>query len=458
MIPIPTLRTLLSRAAKRGAVRREGGRYFRVPGASAVGDISAARDEIGREQQQIAEGLVAFGAEHGLEIVTTDEALALLLDFLSRNHLALLLDVDPEFRDATMIAASGRSFGSTEQRVVARFIVVRCAPDPAFVEQLQRMLEGFVLQNALFLRDIGQAARRFTDLTVYLDTGLVLETLGLKGDAAGLAARESLDLLRETGAHVAVFAKTLDEIRRILHVYEIKLATADGITSLYQTDLTRYVLRRRFSPSDIRQQMALLDSNVKGLGISIKPVPKRRFRHTLDEATLTQKLKRPYESDLDARVVHDVDCVAAILTLRAGHTTRVLDDARAVFATTTGLVVKHSREWHVECGETGVPPVLHQLAISNIAWLKKPASAARLKLHELMALCSAALAPSRQSWARFIRHLRDLRDSGKMTSDEMVTVVVSEITDSALSRFADDVDIDAIKRSVGGGRTRSRSI
>lgn len=187
--------------------------------------------------------------------------------------MALLLDVDPEFRDATMIAAGGRSFGSTENRFVARFIVVRCAKDPALLEQLQRMLEGFVLQNALFLRDIGQAARRFTDLTVYLDTGFVLEALGLKGDAAGLAARVSLDLLPETGAQVAVFAKTLDEIRRILHVYEIKLATADGITSLFQTDLTRYVLRRRFSSSDIRQQMALLNSNVNGLGIRIRHVP-----------------------------------------------------------------------------------------------------------------------------------------------------------------------------------------
>jgi hypothetical protein len=305
------------------------------------------------------------------------------------------------------------------------------------------MLEGFVLQNALLLRDIGSATRRFSRLTVFFDTGFLLEALGLKGEAAGLAAREALDLLRETGAELAMFDKTVMEIRRILRVYEDHLATSDGIASLYPTDVTRYVLTRHLTPSDLRETASLLETNLRGLGLWIHKVPRHDPRYTLDEAKLAQLIKRPMESDLDPRVVHDVDCIAAVLTLRAGHSSPTYDDARAVFATTTGLLVTRVREWYRGGGESGVCPVIHQLALSNIAWLKKPAAAFKLKLHELVALCVSALMPPRRVWALFRTHLRHLRDSGRLSSDEMVAIVASELTDDLLARFDEQVDTDA---------------
>jgi hypothetical protein len=187
----------------------------------------------------------------------------------------------------------------------------------------------------------------------------------------------------------------------------------------------------------------LLEVNLKVLGLGIRKTPSRDPRYTLDEMALTQLIKRPTDSDLNPRVVHDVDCIASVLTLRAGHTALSYDDARAVFATTTGLLVTHVREWYRTSGETGVGPVIHQLALSNIAWLKKPASASKLKLHELIALCNAALAPPRKVWDLFTKHLRTLVQSGRLSSDEVVAVVASELTDDLLSRFDDDVDADA---------------
>jgi hypothetical protein len=135
-----------------------------------------------------------------------------------------------------------------------------------------------------------------------------------------------------------------------------------------------------------------------------------------------------------------VDCIAAVLTLRAGHSTPTYDDARAVFATTTGLLVRNVREWYDACGESGVCPVIHQLALSNIAWLKKPASASKLKLHELIALCVSALTPAPRVWDLFSKHLRRLRDSGRLSSDEAVAIVASELTDDLLARFDEEVD------------------
>jgi len=90
-----------------------------------------------------------------------------------------------------------------------------------------------------------------------------------------------------------------------------------------------------------------------------------------------------------------------------------------------------------------VLPVVHTHALSSIAWLKKPAAAANLKLNELIALCSAALAPSARTWDLFLKHLRKLRADKRITNDELVAIIASELTDSLLSEFDEDVEPDA---------------
>lgn len=442
-MPLPTMRTILSRAVKRGALQRKGGRFFRDASFPISSDLTSSREAMEREQRRLAAALVAFGQTNGVAVPTEDEALALLLDFLAQHHVSLILEADIASGTKQLIGSRASPLTSRNGRLVARFITEEGIRDPALLEILRRMLEGFVLQNALFLRDINEATRRFSDLVVFFDTGFLLEALGLKGKAAGLAGSESLDLLRETGAQLAVFENTVDEVKRILHVYEGKLGTSDGIASLYPTEVTRYVLLHHLTPSDMREIISLLGFNLRGLGLTIRRIPPHDPRYTLDEAKLTEMIKGPAESDLHPRVVHDVDCIAAVLTLRAGHSSQMYDDAKAVFATTTGLLVTHTRQWFHASDEPGVAPVMHQLALSNMAWLKKPRAASSLKLHELVALCYAALVPPRKTWGLFTKRLRDLRDSNRLSSDEMVAIVAGDLTDSLLSRFDDDVDPDA---------------
>lgn len=443
-VPSAALGIILSRAVHRRAVRREGGRYFRVPGMqSSAPDIPAERNKIHGQLTEMAIALREFVTSAGLAAATDDDALALFFEFLNAFHVWLLLESSVSDGGSALLQNELKGVGSTEMRIVARFVLERALPDRRLRDILQRCLEGFVLQNALFLRDISTVRKRFTDLTVYFDTGFLLSALGLTGEVAGVVARECLDLLRATNASLAVFETTVSEIKRILSVYERHLSSSSGIATLHATSLTRYMLTHRVSPSDVRQMIALLETDLRGLGMSIEPLPRHDPRYTLDETDLAQRVRKPDQTDLDPRVMHDVDCVAAVLTLRAGHASASYDDAKAVFATTTGLLVKNVGEWYRQQGEAGLPPVIHHLALSSIAWLKRPESAAKLKLSELVALCSATLAPSRQTWDLFLTHLRRLRDSDEITSDEMVAVIVSELTDSLLMRFEDEVEPDA---------------
>jgi predicted transcriptional regulator len=447
-IPADTLRTLLGRLVrKEKSIKREAGRYFRLERAAAV-DLATARAAVEGRQRIFAQALVEFAEKKKLRLGSPDDALAILLQFLDRYHVSLALS-EPEEGASVEPDLEGDSTRRRPMVIVAAFLSDVVVRDGALASTLQEMLEGFVLQNALFLKDVSAAARRFENLEVFLDTALLLAALGLTGEAAQVAMNEALRLLRDTGARLAAFDVTLKEVRRILAVYEEHLATSEGRLKLHPTEVTMFVLARRYAPSDIRQIDALLERRLLDLGINVRPLPARRRDWTLDEPSLIKSLSSHKfgpmrRAGFDARVHHDVDCVAGVLVLRAGKRTDSLDHSRAVFATASWLTLNKTTEWFQKQEHDDVAPLVHHLTLSNLAWLKKPSSAVRLKLHELVALCGAVLVPSRKLWENFVSHLRRLREAGELTSDEVTAIVASRLTSSLLvEQETDDGDLDA---------------
>src|SRR5207247_8588738 len=176
-----------------------------------------------------------------------------------------------------------------------------------------------------------------------------------------------------------------ERTRRFAH-HPAALGPARGRDSRRPTAATRHFLTERYAASDARQARALVEKQLAQLGIEVRQVPTHDRRFTRDEPDLIKRLKTPGcpETDpIEPRVQHDVDCVAAVLTLRGARTPDSLDHARAIFATTSAGVVQTVNEWWRASGEVGLSPIIHYIVLSNAAWLKKPGAATDLKLREL---------------------------------------------------------------------------
>ena len=434
------MRTLLSRLVRQGFLRREGGTFLRTD-KPIDEDIGTRRQAVVERQAWLAQGLCEAAVTAGVEIGTTEDALALILGFFEQYHVALVLEEGGEISAGGGVAGEPES--SLTTAVTARFLRDSILAGGDERDAVEEMLEGFILQNALLLKDISTAARRFDNLHVFFDSGVLFGALGFRGSATETATKELLSLLRETGAVLDVFEPTIREMRRVLSVYEDRIGTEEGRLSLYPTDLTRYFLTNHYSPSDIRMHSALVERNLRNLGVNVRDLPARKPRLTLNEADLSSRLAERPGGENVPRVVHDVDCVAGVITFRGGGAADALDHAKAVFVTTSGLTVRHTLSWYSDEGGRGFPPIIHYLVLSNLAWLKRPASAVKLKLHELVALCAAALRPSRAAWEAFIGHLRRLQNSGELSSDEVTAIVASELADRVLLEADIDDDSDA---------------
>jgi hypothetical protein len=442
-MPQQTVATLLKRATTKKYLSRESGRYKRNPTRDLPSsNVAAQKAQIEEGQRHLGEALRSHAKRRGLEIESTDAALDMLFRFLEAEQVVLLLGNAPH------VEASDTSY--QERVVVAEFVYAAVQEDPALLAVLRGMLEGLVLYHAAFLPDLSAAGRRFRNLRVVFDSNLVRQSLGYVGAAMRTLMRETIDVLKASGIQCLVFDKTVHEIKGILALYEARLATAQGRGSLRPMPMTRYFLTQRYSPSDVREMSALLDREIIAAGFQILQAPNRIKDYTAGEQALAARLARPGAKDeLEPRVVHDVDCVAGILTLRRGFRSATLEDARAVFATDSPLVIRNTRLWWEEDEhETGIEPVVHVRALSNLAWLKKPSLCSDFKVRELVALCTAALRPEQATWARFLRHLEALQKSLKLSSDEVTVVLVSAMSDKLLREAefeeGNPSDIDAV--------------
>ena len=294
------------------------------------------------------------------------------------------------------------------------------------------------------------------------DSGLVRQALGYEGVAPRALMRDTLDLLKSSGVQCLVFDKTVDEIRKILVACERRLGTSQGVREPRTSPMDRHFVTEQYSPSDVREMLALLDQEIRAVGFQIARVPRRVAKHVSEEQTLSTRLADRITGDeLEPRVVHDVDCVAGILTLRRGHRSQSIEDARAVFVSDSRLVIRNVRLWWQEDEhELSIEPVVHVRALSNVAWLKKPGARSDLKAHELLVLCGAALRPANRTWERFIRHLNTLHTSRNLTSDEVTAIIASSTSDEVLRDVEfeanDPRDIDAETLDEVVERVKSR--
>ena len=360
VMPKHTVGTLLGRVKRDGYILRESGRY-RLSATRTLphSNVAGEKQQIEDGQRRLAAALKNHAERRGIRVDTVEAAQELLVKFVEDEQIALLLHGPA--------VPTERAETRREDIIVAEFLQDVVSNDQAHESVVRRMLEGLVLYHAAFLPDLSVAGRRFRNLRAVFDSGLVRQALGYEGVAPRALMRDTIDLLKSSGVQCLVFDKTVDEIRKILTAFERRLGTSQGRRELRPSPMARHFVTERFSPSDIREMFALVDQEIRAVGFQIAKIPRRVAQRVSAEQALSTRLAdRVTGDELEPRVVHDVDCVAGILTLRKGHRSQSIDDARAVFVSDSRLVIRNVRLWWQEDEhELSIEPVVHVRALST---------------------------------------------------------------------------------------------
>lgn len=436
-VPTDILRTLLRRATRKKLLTRQGGRFLRQPGVSGDASLARRMKEIGSQHLHLAKRLRESAEARGIQFSSDDDALAALMRFLDENHIGVVLGHPIQ---------GGPIDGSVRlNHAVAAFVADILRSGDRLGATLEDIVKGLIVRNALILRDIPIVKRHLEGLTVFLDTGVLLQAMGYAGPAEEQATVEGIRAVRKAGAQLYAFEQTIDEVESILRVYERKLGSTAGIRSLHTTPLTFHFLEIKSTPADIRQEIAFLRNKLAQLRIRTREFPKHIPKYTEDEAALAEALKdrRKQRGTGEKRVWHDVRAVSAIVTLRAGNRPNKIASARFIFASRSSLTVLNVTRWYRESYRRGLEPIVHFRSVTNAAWVLSPVNAASIPMKELFSVCSAILHPSAEVWSRFVWHLERLVTSGELGDDESVAVLAHQFTRIDLTDIESEEDLEA---------------
>lgn len=461
-VPQNTIKSILKKAEKRGYVQRMGEAY--TPNHEALQKLNFApkRQELLRQHNALIQKMREFAYESYRLSLSVEESEDMLLSYV-RIHDTELLEC---IVTAEAPADAKHGMGQKQSYVVQAFVKHIYQNDPECSKYLDAIVKGHLLANALILPDLGSVRRRFRHTSVYLDTPLILRVLGYEGHARQAACKELLDLLKDVGAHVCCFRYTRNEVNSVLYACKMALAEADSARIPYGATFHHFA-SLRYTPADLELEMAMLDKSIEKLGVKIEEKPEYIAKYQVDESSLEESLGIlvNYPPGKERACVHDVDCLSAVFRLRKGQSYYSIEECRSLFVTPNNSVCQANTRFFVGrnyIDQGSVPIAVTDHALTNILWLKKPASAPDLPRKYVIAECYAAMEPGDRLWYKYLDKVKQLRDRGDISEDEyyllretqMARTELSEITMGDEDVFVEGTPqeiLDRIRQSIREG-------
>ncbi len=451
-IPSQVLELVLRRLAKRGLLRRGEG-TFHVANKITALDIEFKRVDARRRLNLVVTALIEFVNNTFDTEWKPDNATRAITGYLSHFSIDFLRSY------AQGSALPEVKADQRELFLVNSFVSHIQTRLPEIFDSFIVLVKGHMLANALICPDLDSLSRKFSNLTFFLDTPLVIRLLGLQGDAPQKAVSELLELLRNLRGGIAIFEHTAEEVHSVIQASELHFDDPKAS----RMPIIQLMRNAGKTASDLTLVRARLDHYYSSFGIGRRETPRYIGQFQIDEEILQDALEDRY---LNPRALeYDINSIRSIYALRTGRHPRRLEDANAVFVTSNTPLAKAAYEYGKNNESTReVSSVVTDFSLANIAWLKCPLQFPDLPRFEVVATCYAAMNPTDSLWSRYLTEIDKLKSHGDISEkdhellrsslharDELMNVTLGAENDfsaTTVSEILERVKADLVKEQL----------
>jgi hypothetical protein len=419
-LPQNTLQMLLKRLLKRKYLIRDDRVYKRNNTMLAKLTYQQVQQRVIECHEELIEQLRDFCNEKFQANWTTLDAEAALQAYLKEHELTPNIHRD----QGSLLPDADHVAGNTDLYVAA-FVHHLVEDHSSLLSYFEKIVQGNMLANAIFLADPNSAYCKFHKTEVYFDTPFLISTLGYAGEPRQAPCLELLNLLKDTDAQLRCFRHTLDEIRDILEYRAHDLDRGGQGRSFVGVQTIQHFINQGWTASDVKEKIISLEKDLHAYGITVvdKPEYTHRYEHVIDEQKLQSMLaERVHKTKPNGQTMNrDVDSISAILRLQAGKHPSKLEECRATFVTTNRALVEVAYDFfHKESGHPRISalPFLTDIALTQLLWLKKPLSAPNLPRKRIIADAFAAMQPDEQLWRKYLDELTKQKDRKDITLEQ----------------------------------------
>lgn len=424
-LPDTVVSALLRRMVRRREIVRKNGSYERTDVKIPFNDIVSKKQDIEDSHSLLIDSMLSYVEANSINVHgkrKIRKALAAYLDFHFKSLANHTLDEG---------ADSDRP-GDVDW--VGRYLIWAQHNEPSHFETAVILVRGRIIYDAAFLPGFAGNQQSLNGLVVYLDSPVICRALGYHSEDEERLAKQAIDTLKHAGVSCRVFDRTVSEIARVLAGVCERWDTKARFERLNTYDF--FMAKRGYTRSDVERIASDPEIEIqRQLGLRVLDAPKRKAEYTSDEVALSKMLKRPDGDLSDLAIWHDVDCVAAILTLREGRNATTLSRAGCFFATESYLTIRNvSIWWDKNEHRSDFPPIFSLVDLANLAWLYSDTfSKGDYGKESLIAACAASMSPSEEVWKLFSDKLMRLVDEKEIGAEAAAQYLYSMDSRSILT-------------------------
>ncbi len=411
--PEAVVKVLLSRAKKNKLVRVEKYQYLPI-----TDNLKPYKDSYDKKKIELEESLADLTSDFSTYVknkfdlvIESDRSEIMLLNFIKSNIVGLL---------STIKDKAGEEIKNPKHLVASYIANISRVNKPLF-SMLEIVVKGMVLANYLLFADRNEGDSKkkdFSNITVYLDTPLLISLLELSGKTSKNATEELISLLRELKISLKVFDKTLAELEGLFYAWKRDLES--GNEAAFNPKTLELLKIKGFDGPRLESEITLIEDNLSKFGIEIQRGFKFSEKHLCDEEALNTMLmdKLGRGSKDKMRIEHDSTCISRIHNLRLGRVIPQLNKELTVFCTPNNGLIKTVNNFFSNETSKGIPLLVSDSWLTTIFWLKSGDAFNHLPMHSLLANAFATLNTSSKIWDGFKSKLNGMIEREEITHEQ----------------------------------------
>lgn len=409
--PMGAITSLLVRAKKQGLVFKDNKQFFIVNDKvnTLLSEVENKKKEIEQSINLIVDEYLKYCKSEFNSEPNRESAEDSIYNFIRTNISIFSGNISQG-----ELSESGKD--SNNEYKVASFIKHVNQNIKSLIPEVTRIVKGTLLANYLTIVDKSSTKNKFNNITVYLDTPLIIGVLGWDGDIRKKTLNEFIELLVSLRINIKIFEPTFRELNAIFNDWRTTLANRR-----YQDfhEMTRQLMRSRcVTPEQISTEITLLEHTLEKNNIFIDKNFRLDPKHCCNEERLDKFLKRVGFRKNIARA-HDVQCISSVFNSRKGIEIKTLSDTFSIFITNnTSLESITRRFFKKDCSEDSLPLVASENWMSTLLWLKEPNRFSNFPFDILLTDAYSTLNSDDVFWRNFLKRLDKLKKEGGITEDE----------------------------------------
>ncbi len=411
LVPQYTIDLVCNRMKKRGFLKRDQKKFSLVKKSKKIEDFKKDRSFAIKHQNATIKSLIEHTQKNLNIDLSNDEA----IDSIYRYIDQYCIECVEAYECSSVVPIRGQARESW-RFIVSSYVNSISEKDPAKFEYFLTTVKGRMLANALIGKDLGQVKMKFKATTIFIDTPILLQLLGVLGYKSKDLVVDMIKILIKAKAKLGVFRHNLEELNMILKnaAKELEYSTGGyGNVILSLREIGK-------NSSDITLLRSQVEEIIASHSIEIFSTPEYEKSYQIDEKKLETEMKNAglFYRNIAAKKA-DINSVRSIFVLRRNYSPKRIENCRAILLTNNSALSRAAYSYGANHDEIrSVTAIITDYSLVNIVWLKSPMESNDLPENLMVANCFAALRPSDKLWSGFISEIANLKNQDKITAEQ----------------------------------------